>query len=360
MPEIPITVLMPVYNAEKYLVNAINSILAQTHGEFEFLIINDGSTDHTGEILDSYRDSRIKIIHQDNKGVAAALRLGIEEAEGEYIARMDADDESLPARLEIQKNCLDQNREVVLVYGRHDLIDSQSRIIRKSKEVGFSKTITRWLLIWKNILTHPTVMMRNNVLKKHGLNYRLETNGAEDFDLWNRLSMFGDFLFLPQVLLRYRLLPNSVNRADFGKRQSKAYSLVIQENFQRYGLTVSSELSEELMILSGQTPINPLIYSYRCLPGKLHILLNDLSKNFIEKWGETPLELYPVQARQLTRWARYLLQSSKEYSASLLNDAFSRYKLIFFSRIFFLTLLVFLLPEKIFHRLNKKRINPLI
>ena len=108
---------MPVYNSERYVARAVKSILDQTFRDFEFLVINDGSTDRSIDIIREFNDPRIRVIDTENQGVAAALRLGMEMARGTYIARMDADDESLPNRLEIEKHCLDAHPEVAVVHG---------------------------------------------------------------------------------------------------------------------------------------------------------------------------------------------------------------------------------------------------
>jgi glycosyltransferase involved in cell wall biosynthesis len=351
---------MPVYNCERYLCGAVESILSQTYSDFELLIINDGSTDRTREQLESYHDPRIRIIHQGNKGVAAALRLGVELAKGEYLARMDADDESLPDRLEIQKKALDQNSEVALCYGLHDLMDEQGHFLRTCQKDGFSNVATKWLLIWNNVLTHPTVMIRKKTLQENNLNYRLETNGAEDFDLWNRLSLAGEFLFIPQVFLRYRLHSNSVNRINSGRRQFRGYSIVIRENFQRYGLGISAELAEELVVISGQTQENSLTYPYKYLPDRLLFLLEELSGRFTQLISFQPYELSPIQAEQLVRWSRCLLKSSKKSVFNLLKKAFQIHRKIAINRIFILTLSSLLLPKSILTIINSKRTRPLI
>jgi glycosyltransferase involved in cell wall biosynthesis len=360
MTETPVTVLMPVYNAQAYLSRAIDSILRQTFGEFEFLIIDDGSTDDSAAILHSYRDNRIRIIHQKNQGVAASLRLGVDLARGEYITRMDADDESLPDRLAIQRKALDENPLGVLAYGLHDLIDEQGNLLRSNQGAGYSDGTAKWLLLWMNIFTHPTVMMRTQALRTRQINYRNETNGAEDFDLWNRLSLAGTFLFTPKVLLRYRLNPNSVNRADREDRQFHGYSVVIRENFSRYGLSISSELAEELVVISGQTNRNPLTFPYQHLPEKLHSLSKELLRKFNQTLSIAPNELASVQSDQWIRWARYFLHCSKENSIKLLLNAFLLHPRVLFGRIFLLTSVSLLLPEKISMRVNRWRTRPLI
>ncbi|MFH0789440.1 MAG: glycosyltransferase, partial [Pseudomonadota bacterium] len=284
----------------------------------------------------------------------------VELSKGEYIARMDADDESFPNRLEIQKKYLDKNPNAVLGYGLHDLMDEQGILIQNRQGVGFSSNVTKWLLIWMNIFTHPTVMIRTQTLRDHQINYRLETNGAEDFDLWNRLSFCGDLLFIPEVLLRYRLHPSSVNRADLGERQFRSYSLVIRENFERFGLSISSELAEELVVISGQTLKNQFTYRYRHLPEVISALSEDIFKRFSFKIAFDPKELFQIRAEQLVRWARCLLHCSKKSSFRLLKMSFQLHRQIMVNRIFILTSLSLFLTRGTMVRINRKRTRPLI
>jgi len=120
-----VTVLMPVYNGERYVARAVKSILDQTFRDFEFLIINDGSTDGSIDIIRDFSDPRIRVIDTENQGVAAALKLGIEKARGKYIARMDVDDESLINRLEREKYCLDEHPDITVVHGSVEYIDAE-------------------------------------------------------------------------------------------------------------------------------------------------------------------------------------------------------------------------------------------
>ncbi len=354
-----ITVLMPVYNGERFLASAIESVLTQSFADFEFLIINDGSTDRSVEIIQNYPDPRIRIVHQENRGVAEALRMGIQLARGEYVARMDADDECVPERLALQKKVLDEHPEVCLVHGMHDLIDGSGKVVRKNCGLPRTDKQTKWLLLWGNIISHPTVMLRMTSLKANGLNFRPETNGAEDFDLWNRLSEKGVFYYLPTVLLRYRMHAGSVNRLDRGRRQMQAYQLVLRENFNRYGLPLSSKQTEELAVLSGQTGTNPLTYPYRHLPESLPVLFENLSRKFEQKTGVRPAELLRVQAEQLGRWARYLLQHSPSRAKVIWIKAWRRHPRILFQKAYLLTGLALFLPSETVARINRSRTRPL-
>ncbi len=200
MPKV--SVIMPVYNGEKYLKESIDSILCQTIRDFEFIIIDDGSTDSTGEIIKSYKDPRIVYIkNEKNLGISRSLNKAIEVASGEYIARMDADDISLPNRLKKQINCLSKNKNIgvcassIIVFG-----NGQEYIRTFSRKNNYLKTD----MLFSCCLAHPTVMIRASVMKKNHLCYNSEFDGMEDYELWIRLAELTGFYCLKNPLLKYR------------------------------------------------------------------------------------------------------------------------------------------------------------
>lgn len=346
MAELPITVLMPVHNSEKYLLDAVGSILAQTWQDFELLIIDDGSTDRTRELLAGIVDPRVRVVRTENRGLAAALRLGVELARGDYIARMDQDDESLPERLRVQKECLDRNPGVAVVHSFAESMDAYGR--RQKGRIGTSGSniVTKWLLIWQNVLLHPTVMIRAPVLREHGLNYRVEFNRAEDFDLWNRIAMVGDFYLIPRVLLRYRIHAESMTWRNRPDEQFVPYREVVFQNASRYGVRVSRELVDELAVISGGTRVNPVSYRYRSLHGCLHRLVDEFTARFCERFGTDGSELSQIQAEQFVRWARYMLNTSRCYTVKLLWLSAGRRKRVLLSYLFWAALAGVLLPSR--------------
>lgn len=205
-----ISVVMPVYNGEKYLKEAIESILNQTYFDFEFLIINDGSTDSSESIILEYNDSRIKYIKQANMGIGGALRNGCTLAKGNYIARMDADDICLPNRLEVQKIFLDNNPSTVLVSNAVIYIDEAGEIIGRSFPYTSNHAIIEKLK-FKSPICHPSVMMRVGAYISSGGYEELEL--LEDFHLWRKLSKQGKLHNLSSPLLKYRILNNSISRS---------------------------------------------------------------------------------------------------------------------------------------------------
>lgn len=212
-----ISVIMPVYNTEEnYLREAIESILNQTFTDFEFLILNDGSTNNVQEVLESYDDKRIKIIQGKHKGVGYARNHLVKISQGKYIATMDSDDIALPERLEKQYNYLESHQEISIL-GSFIKCFPQERIIKYI-------THPRYLDCLKACpVAHPTIMMRLSDLKKYNLNYDKNLKTAEDYDLWSRAISHLKFENLPEVLLYYRTLPNSLSRKN-------PYAIIQQDN----------------------------------------------------------------------------------------------------------------------------------
>ena len=198
-----VTVLMSVFNGDKYLSEAIDSILNQTFTNFEFLIVNDGSNDRTEDILKSYSDVRIRIINNyNNMGLAKSLNKGLRIAKGEYIARMDADDISLPTRFERQVEFLDKNKHVGLLGTSWYAINGDGERIGTNRAVSGKHAV--------HFICHGSVVMRKRCLEKVGF-YREVLELAEDYDLWLRISEKFDVSNLSEPLYMHRVHVNSVS-----------------------------------------------------------------------------------------------------------------------------------------------------
>jgi len=205
-----ISVVMPVYNAEQYLDQAIESILNQTFDDFEFIIINDGSLDSSLAIIRKYerQDKRIFLIDKDNGGIVDALNDGLRIAKGKFIARMDSDDIAYPNRFEKQIKVFGDNPEIDLVYTDTKLIDKNGDIICDSWRPNLEKTLLN--LEIHTFVPHPTVMFKKDTVLNLG-GYTMIRPHAEDLDLWLRMKNNGcKFFYLNKNLLYYRLNPNSV------------------------------------------------------------------------------------------------------------------------------------------------------
>jgi len=210
-----ISVILPVYNGAKYLREAVDSILNQTYSDFEFIIIDDGSSDETPQILDSYNDKRIvRKTNPANMGLAASLNLGIEMAQGEFIAIMHADDISLPYRLQAQYDYMNSKPDVGFLGTNMCFIDAEGQVYRESlydKSDILDGAYFHWRMLWENHLAHPTMMIRSAELKNAGLSYCPEFDSAEDYDLWLRAARVSKLAAHPCVCLKYRVHSESVS-----------------------------------------------------------------------------------------------------------------------------------------------------
>ena len=207
-----ISVVMAVYNGGVYLSEAIDSVLNQTWQDFEFIIINDGSTDESEKIINSYKetDSRVFAIHRENKGLVESLNEGIALAQSDFIARMDADDISLPYRFALQYQFLNDHPDVVCVGGDPIIIDEDGEEITRLFTPPDDVRIQEMLLSGHCPIEHPTVMFRRAVAESLG-NYRKEYETAEDYDLWLRMGEFGQLANITRPLLKYRYLNSSIS-----------------------------------------------------------------------------------------------------------------------------------------------------
>jgi glycosyltransferase involved in cell wall biosynthesis len=247
-----VTVLMPVYNEERYVSEAIESILTQTFTNFEFIIIDDGSTDGTPAILTEYarQDPRIIILRNEtNQGLIAALNRGLEAARGQYIARMDADDVSLPERLARQVAYLDQHPEVGVLGTNVAYIDAEGRLLNEGRPKDpqpLSPAMLQWLLLWRCAIYHPTVMLRQSILAETGLAYDPAFRHAEDRDLWTRLAPYTIIASLPEVLVYYRVLSTSVCRVHRQEQRAKDRAITHRELTALLGRAPSEKAVETL------------------------------------------------------------------------------------------------------------------
>jgi glycosyltransferase involved in cell wall biosynthesis len=213
MASIPtVSVVMTAYNTEQYLALAVDSILAQTFEDFEFIVIDDGSTDRSAAILRDYaaRDERIRLTSRPNTGVVRAANEGISLARGKYLARMDSDDISMPYRFARQVSYLEANPEIVCVGGYFELIDECGRPLSLLRPPTTHTEIEEQALAGHGAICHPTATIRHDAMVKIG-GYDEEFTFAEDLDLWLRLAEVGQLANLPETILQYRLHDRSVS-----------------------------------------------------------------------------------------------------------------------------------------------------
>jgi glycosyltransferase involved in cell wall biosynthesis len=231
-----VTVVMPVYNAGRYVAGAIESILIQTYRDFEFLIFDDGSEDESFQLISDYekRDPRIRAFRFNHAGYSGWLNRGIEMARGSLIARMDADDVSLPERFARQVGFLQSHPDVVAVGCDAICIDSDGDIIGSARHESDPRRLEQHLLSGRlGVIAHPTCMMRRDALLRVG-GYRPEYEPTEDLDLWYRLLSQGQLANIPETLFKYRYHAGSVSYSNFERQQFLVRQIVNEGRLQHH------------------------------------------------------------------------------------------------------------------------------
>lgn len=232
-----VSVIMGVHNGEKYLKEAVDSILHQTFKDFEFIIINDGSTDGSREILESYNDDRVVLIHQDNAGLTRALNKGLSLARGKYIARMDADDISLPRRLEKQIQFLEENTGVGLISCHFYEIDSEGCRINLCQLPVKNEDIQKSLLVC-NQFCHGAAVFKSECIRTIGM-YREFFRFSQDFDLWLRIAEKFKCANLNTPHYKWRINPQSQFSVSIKDREEQclyaAFAIILSKERRKSG-----------------------------------------------------------------------------------------------------------------------------
>lgn len=251
-----ISVVLPVYNGGDYLKDAIESILNQSYKNFEFIIINDGSNDDSIDVIRQYEtlDNRIKVIDRENRGLIATLNEGIENSKGNFIARMDQDDISLPDRLEIQYNYMLENT-LDICGGNFFTIDDKDNMLKENNVPKTQEEII--ITMASNVpFAHPSVMIRKSFLENNKLEYGLNGyRNGEDLDLWMLMYNYGaKFGNINHTVIKYRVLPTSMSRKNH--KRIKKESNIQFDNFVKTNL---EDFENSFQILLGKKKNNNTI-----------------------------------------------------------------------------------------------------
>ena len=207
-----VTILMTVYNDEHHVGAAVRSILGQTYGDFEFLVIDDGSTDGSRSVVESFDDPRIRIVSRENRGLTASLNEGLQLARGVYVARQDADDESLPTRLEREVALLDADPRIGLVGTNYTIVDEQGReqvttsVFTHPDDLAVAEIVS-------NQYGHGSVMFRKRVIDEVG-GYDPSVGHVEDYDLFVRIGRVARLANIAEPLYRWRRNPAGVTLSN--------------------------------------------------------------------------------------------------------------------------------------------------
>jgi glycosyltransferase involved in cell wall biosynthesis len=221
-----ISVIMPVWNGANHLREAIESILHQTEKNFEFLIIDDGSTDDTVAIIGSYQDPRIRLIRQQHEGIVVALNRGVAEARADWIARMDADDIAYPERFKKQLALVRANPGAVLCHTQIRIV-GEERYVTPAGRFIRSEGLVRLRLCYQSPIVHPTVMFRKDAFFACG-GYLADERHAEDFGLWGRLVRQGAVVGTATPLLDFRVHQGSISKQKLDYQMSLSREIALR------------------------------------------------------------------------------------------------------------------------------------
>lgn len=234
-----VSVVMPVYNGERFLREAVDSILHQTYANFELIIVNDGSKDSSEDIVKSYFDSRIHYIaNEQNVGICITLNRGLDITRGKYIARMDCDDISMPERLKKQVDFLETHPEIGIVGS--DIVTFGDGRDEHFFEFPRGSEACKAGLLFNTCFAHPAVMMRTSIIREHNLHYREEYKGIEDLEMWWRMSHFTEMANIPEALVRYRKHPGQETQNVTAAVAAKSREF-IDKRFRSYVPTLSDQ-----------------------------------------------------------------------------------------------------------------------
>lgn len=229
-----ISVVLPVYNGEKYFKEAVESVLGQTFGDFELIIVNDGSTDRTEALVKPFlADRRVHYLkNEENLGLSKSFNKGIRAASAAYVARMDADDVALPDRFAKQLAFLESHPEIGIVGSAAILIDENGRTVGRATKALEPKAL-RWQSLFSTPLIHPTVFARTDILKENPYDERLAN--SEDYELWSRLMFEKDARLanLAEPLLLYRVFPASFTKSLSPQKRLNSIANSLK-NMERY------------------------------------------------------------------------------------------------------------------------------
>jgi len=290
-----VSVIMSVFNGEKFLSETIDSVLSQSFRNFEFVIVDDGSTDATADILSKYalRDGRIRVLREGKKGRAGALNLAISTANGKYVANTDADDLSMPSRLEEQVAFMEKNPEVGVLGGAFELITDSGEVIDVIRH-PLEDSQMRSAMLRYNPICHSSVILRKNIVLASG-GYRSTFEPSEDYDLWVKMSEWGRLANLPSVLVRYRLHANqlSVRKVERQTLCNLAISAAIEQR--------KNGRSDPLADIQDLTP--QAVQSLGVTPQKIHAA-------FVEAYGGWSSQLKDIDSHAVLELIEKLTQLS--------------------------------------------------
>ncbi len=281
-----ISVILPVYNGKEHLAECIESVLHQTFTNFEFIIVDDASTDSTPQILKKYlsQDERIRVITNPiNQKQTISANTACKNAEGKYLARMDADDVSLPKRFEKQFEFLEANPEIGMVGSWTDTISETGKIIGQWKTT-VEPGVLNWNLLFGSSFAHSSVMMRCDIVKKAGY---YQSPEAEDYDLWSRISRIAKVANIPEVLQQKRVWGGQLAlKVPTETRECVLHVMQNNINYLLKNVNIDLEMIRNIRMVSDKTTK----IKDSQLISDIKLILLQLYDNYLSKFDLTKIE----------------------------------------------------------------------
>lgn len=238
-----VTVFMPVYNSEQYIKESLDSIINQTYQNLEILLVDDGSTDRSVEIIKSYKDERIRLIqNRKNRGIPYTRNVGLKEASGEYIAIMDSDDIAVPNRIERQVQYLETNKKIDAIGSFY--IKFGGKFEKRVQSRFTAPEEIKAMLLFYNPIANPSVTLRKSTLLKNNLTYHLDFFVAQDYQMWAQLIKVGNIAILPEYLLKYRFGHENISKIsnrDRVVRRKKLIDAIHEDLIKYYNIPLNKE-----------------------------------------------------------------------------------------------------------------------
>jgi glycosyltransferase involved in cell wall biosynthesis len=220
-----VSIITPVYNGEAYIASAIESLLSQVFTDWELIVVDDGSSDSTLQILQRFTDNRIKVIHQENSGEAGARNTGLENACAEYIAFLDADDFYFPNALTDLSSYLDQHPEFGVVYSNGQICDSENKPLMTLSEIRpglYTGNILEQVVLSSSVVTVPVcTMTRRSEINDHSVRFDRNLVIGPDWDFWIQLAVYTGFGYLDKLTCKYRIHPSNITRTSGSEKRRR-------------------------------------------------------------------------------------------------------------------------------------------
>jgi Glycosyltransferases involved in cell wall biogenesis len=287
MDDVMVSIIMPVYNAEKYVEEAIKSVIEQTYSNWELVIIDDCSTDSSMKIVHNFKDSRIRIFYNEkNHGISYSRNRALSMSRGKYIAIMDDDDISMPTRLEKQVIYLETHDEVGVLGGNYDWIDEQGNVVKRISGAFKNPRYIRARLLFQNIFCNGEVMYRNSIIQQYNIKYCNEQYGLEDFRLWVDCAKITTITSIEDVLFQHRFHEqNETLRAmkDNRMERNACYSNIQTLSLMNSGFHLSEE---EIKVFTYYFVEGPIL----CKDAEDFIKIFNILKKIVQQARESDMD----------------------------------------------------------------------